>query len=252
MIKKFKIDFPAFTGTEKRKVYVYLPESYDKNKRKKYPVLYMFDGHNVFYDKDASYGRAWRLGKYLDSHKTQLIVVAVECHRGGHGQRELEYSPYRIGFRRDKKYDGCGDETIKWFINVLKNRIDSEYRTLSNRENTFIMGSSMGGIMTTYAILKYNSIFSRGCSLSPAYFIYPEEILQTIKECKIKKDTTLYTDYGTKDLKGKNGIKAFNDINNALLEKKINITSRIVYEGIHRESTWEKQLDFAINTLLYE
>lgn len=250
MIKKYKMDFPAFTGIEKRDIYVYLPKSY-KRSNKNYPVMYMFDGHNAFFDEDASYKRSWRLGKYLDHNNIDLIMVGVECYKGKHGERSSEYSPYHINFGNTKR-KGYGDNTFEWIINVLKKDIDKKYRTLKDRKHTYLMGSSMGGIMTTYGILKYNRYFSKGCSLSPAYFIYPNKVYKTIKESKVKKDTVLYTDYGTKDLSVKKGIKAFDKANSLMIDKGINVTSRIIKDGIHHESSWEKQLPFAINTIMYE
>ena len=251
MIRKFKMKFPAFTGEEDRDVYIYLPKSY-RSSDKRYPVLYMFDGHNVFYDEDASYKRSWRLGEYLDKHRTDLIVVGVECNKGENDAREIEYLPFS-GPYFGKYYDGKGDDTMKWFVKVLKRKIDEEYRTLSDRNHTYLMGSSMGGIMTTYGLLKYNRYFSRGCSLSPAYFLCEEEMTRLVRGSKVIKGTTLYTDYGTKDLSINEGaIETFNNVNTALIENGVNVTSRIVYKGIHHESTWEKQLPFCIETLMYE
>ena len=250
MIKKYSIDYPSFNGLEKRNVYIYLPRGYSSS-NKRYPVLYMFDGHNVFYDEDATFGRSWRLGEYLDSRKVEIIVVGVECNKGKHHLREIEYSPYPQKFTLSK-IKNYGDETIRWFINELKPSIDNEYKTLSDREHTYIMGSSMGGIMATYALLKYNNCFCKACSLSPAYFLYPECIYDLIKNCKVKKDTVLYTDYGTSDLKAKKTIPFFSKANELMIEKGINVTSRIIKDGVHNEASWEKQLIFAINVLMYE
>ena len=59
MINKWQITIPELSGEEKRNVYLYLPESYSYEQEKRYPVLYMFDGHNVFFDSDATYGKCW-------------------------------------------------------------------------------------------------------------------------------------------------------------------------------------------------
>lgn len=250
MIEKFKIDYKAFTGWEKRNVFVYLPSTY--NNKKKYPVLYAFDGHNLFKDKDASFGRAWRLDRYLNKNKVELIVVGVECHHGNNGEREQEYSPFDLTIK-DKIYHGYGKETMKWFVNTLKPLIDKKYKTKTDRENTFIMGSSMGGIMASYALIHHNNIFSRACSLSPAYFLYGNDAVKNYEVKKrIKKDSYLYTDYGTKDLSAKSAIPIFNEINTMFINSGINVTSRIIYNGIHHESCWEKQLVFAINLLMYK
>ena len=251
MITKFLIDYPAYTGKEKRNVYIYLPKGYEKSS-KRYPVLYMFDGHNVFYDKDATYGRSWRLGKYLDKNKIELVVVAVECHHGKNGEREIEYSPFANTRIKSRTIDCYGDETMKWFINKLKKKIDKEYLTLKDREHTYIMGSSMGGIMSTYALLKYNKYFSKACAFSPAYFLYPSKVYECINEAEVKNDSVLYTDYGTNDLYAKPTIPVFTKANTMMVRKGVNVTSRIVKDGEHREDSWEKQLVFAINVLMYE
>ena len=59
MVKKWQITIPELTGDITRNAYVYLPESYDREPERRYPVLYMFDGHNVFFDWDATYGKSW-------------------------------------------------------------------------------------------------------------------------------------------------------------------------------------------------
>lgn len=251
MLEKYTIEFNAYTGKEKRNVFVYLPLSY--NNKRRYPVLYCFDGHNLFKDKDATYGRAWRLDKYLDANKTDLIVIGVECHQGKHNEREREYSPFEIKYHFNGNAGFYGKETMDWFAYELKPIIDKKYKTKKERDNTFIMGSSMGGIMASYALINYNTIFSRACSLSPAYFLYKEDAIENFRiKKRINKNSYLYTDYGTKDLNVKKAIPIFNDINKMFVEKGINVTSRIIYDGVHRESSWEKQLVFAINVLLYK
>ena len=67
MVDKWNITIPELTGKEERRAYVYLPESYFKSTRKRYPVLYMFDGHNVFFDEDATFGKCWGMKEFMDS-----------------------------------------------------------------------------------------------------------------------------------------------------------------------------------------
>ena len=66
MVEKWKVTIPELTGDETRRAYIYLPESYKYKPKKRYPVLYMFDGHNVFFDSDATYGKSWGMKKYMD------------------------------------------------------------------------------------------------------------------------------------------------------------------------------------------
>ena len=94
MIKKWKVTIPELTGPEPRFAYAYVPDAYKKNPDARYPVLYMFDGHNVFFDEDATYGKCWGMKEYLDKTGLPLIVVAVECNHSPDNGRLKEYSPF--------------------------------------------------------------------------------------------------------------------------------------------------------------
>ena len=80
MVKKWSVSYPAVNGVEQRRVYVYLPTMYEADPERRYPVLYMFDGQNVFFDADATYGKSWGVADYLDYTDTPLIVAAGECN----------------------------------------------------------------------------------------------------------------------------------------------------------------------------
>ena len=92
MLKKWNVIIPKLSGEKPRKAYIYLPDGYEKNTDKRYPVMYMFDGHNVFVDEDATFGKSWGMKKYMDESKKELIIVAVECNHEGNGRLQ-EYSP---------------------------------------------------------------------------------------------------------------------------------------------------------------
>ena len=77
MVKKWSVSYPAVNGVEQRRVYVYLPTMYEADPERRYPVLYMFDGQNVFFDADATYGKSWGVADYLDYTDTPLIVEEV-------------------------------------------------------------------------------------------------------------------------------------------------------------------------------
>ena len=90
MIERFPVWAPGEHGMERRRVYIYLPDEYYEKPKRQYPVLYMFDGHNVFYDEDATYGKSWGVADYLDYTDTPLIVAAVECNAGANNERLVE------------------------------------------------------------------------------------------------------------------------------------------------------------------
>ena len=131
MIDKWNITIPELTGEESRRAYIYLPDSWQRNPELRYPVLYMFDGHNVFFDEDATYGKSWGMGEYLDAAQTQLIVAAVECNHHPDNGRLSEYSPYTFYEPDFGHVPGRGKVTMDWFVNTFKPSIDREYRTLS-------------------------------------------------------------------------------------------------------------------------
>ena len=165
MIKRFEVNLPLVNGEmEKRTAYIYLPESYEKEPHEYYPVLYMFDGHNVFFDSDATFGKSWGMQEYMDKTNTQMIIAAVECnHSPNHGRLE-EYSPFTFRISDVGFVPGRGKATIDWYVDVFKRGIDKNYRTLPDREHTFIAGSSMGGLMSIYALMEYNHVYSRAAA----------------------------------------------------------------------------------------
>ena len=138
MVKKWSVSYPAVNGVEQRRVYVYLPTMYEADPERRYPVLYMFDGQNVFFDADATYGKSWGVADYLDYTDTPLIVAAVECNAGPNNERLVEYSPYRFDDPTYGHFDGKGQATMSWFIHRFKPFIDHNFRTLPDREHTFI------------------------------------------------------------------------------------------------------------------
>lgn len=252
MVNRWNVDYPAYTGNEQRRVYVYLPTSYEYEPELRYPVLYMFDGHNVFFDADATYGKSWGLGRYLDYSGTQLMVVAVECNHSPDNGRLSEYSPYDFDDQHFGFVKGRGEETLRWFLQTLKPRIDREYRTLPDRDHTFIAGSSMGGLMSLYAVLRYNKTFSRAAALSPSIWVAPEELRKLVRRAQLSPDTVVYMDYGSREM----GFHAemeqsFAGLAVQMLARRIHLTMRIVPDGNHCEACWEQQLPFCIPALMY-
>ena len=253
MVKKWKVVFPAPTGPEERWAYIYLPESYYDHPRKRYPVLYMFDGHNLFSDEEATYGKSWGLSDYMDFTETQMIIAAVECNHSPDNGRLMEYAPFSFEDPGFGSIPGYGKETMEWLIHTFKPDIDRHYRTLKTRSHTFIGGSSMGGLMSLYAIIAYNEYFSGAAALSPSLWTQPEKIESMIRSIRVRRNTRIYMDYGSEELRNHPGMKKeFQKVVAMLLKKNIYLTSRIVPGGEHCEASWEKQIPFFMNTLLYE
>ena len=253
MIQKWNVTIPELTGDEPRGVYLYLPRSYDWEPDCHYPVLYMFDGHNVFFDSDATYGKSWGLGEYLDACQTPLIVAAVECNHHPDNGRLSEYSPYTFYEPDLGHVQGRGKLTMDWFVHTFKPSIDRKYRTLSDRPHTFIAGSSMGGLMSLYALLEYNHVFSRAAALSPSLWVAPDRLARLVRGAETQPDTVLYMDYGSREMGAHELMRGqFARVAALLLERGVRLTCRIVPGGEHCEASWEKQIPFFIETLMYE
>jgi len=154
-----------------RRVWLYLPPGYAASSQR-YPVLYMHDGQNVF-DAATSYAGEWGVDETLDSLQRLggirggTIVVAVD---NGQQRRFDEYSPWR----NQRFGGGEGDAYVDFLAHTLKPYIDAHYRTLPDRLHTGVAGSSMGGLISLYAALKYPDVFGRVGVFSPAFWVAPE------------------------------------------------------------------------------
>ena len=200
MVRKWSVPYPAVGGQEERDAYLYLPVGYEEEPGRRYPVLYMFDGQNVFWDEDATYGKSWGMERFLDDNQVPLIVAALECNTGRNNERLDEYSPYRFDDDHWGHFDGHGDDTMEWFIREFKPWVDQNCRTLPDREHTFIAGSSMGGLMSLYALFRYNRIYGRAAALSPSIWVAPEKLKALVARAALQPGTVLYMDYGSREM----------------------------------------------------
>ncbi len=242
MIVKWNVKIPELSGDQTRRVYVYLPASYKKQIQRRYPVLYMFDGHNVFFDKDATYGKSWGMNEYLKKSRKQMIVVAVECNHQGNS-RLSEYSPHSFSDPHFGHILGKGRIYMTWLVKTLKPYIDEKFRTLPDRNCTSICGSSMGGLMALYGATVYNRIFRNAACLSPSLWTDCNQILRMIAKANLRSDTCIYMDYGSEEIANHAGIlDELVSVSTLLLSRKVKLTFRIVPGGTHCEASWEKQI----------
>lgn len=249
MIITWDLTIPQLSGDQTRRAYVYVPQSYGEDLERRYPVMYFFDGQNIFFDDDAAFGTSWGMEGYMLESERELILVAIECNREGSGRLE-EYSPFTFENSELGRIKGRGKQYMHWLIKELKPYIDETYRTLPDRENTMIAGSSMGGLMALYAATTFNSVFQRAACLSPSLWVAPGKILELIARAHIRRDTCIYLDYGAKEM--------FNHAANAealfstahlLMTKRVNLTFRIVPDGTHCEASWANQVPIFMECL---
>ena len=246
MVEKRDVLFTPAGST--RRLHIFLPEGYGESDER-YPVMYFFDGHNLFFNEDATYGKSWGLREFLTGWEKKLIIVGVECSHEG-ASRLTEYCPYHFTKGFLGEINGTGDATVRWMIDELKPMIDAQYRTMPFRECTAIGGSSMGGLMSLYAALDYNGAFSRAACLSPSLWVHPRKSLRMIERARIAPDTCIYFDYGTLELGNHpKNTEVLCAACSALLRKGVDLTFRLVPGGTHSEESWAQRVPVMMKCL---
>ena len=158
-----------------RTLRLYLPPSYETAPQRRYPVIYMHDAQNLF-DDATSFAGEWGVDETLDelarTRGFEAIVVGIDH---GDGERIHELSPWT-----NAKYGPAqGEQYMAFVVDVVKPFVDARYRTLPGRESTAIAGSSMGGLISHDALLRYPQVFGKAAILSPSYWYSGEVYAQT-------------------------------------------------------------------------
>ena len=270
-------DFPS-KFIQPRNVDIWLPNNY--NKKNKYAVLYMHDGQMLF-DAETTWNKQeWKVDEVasnlMDQGKVKdFIVVAIWNiseirHTDYYPQKPFDLLPQKFKdsiFETGKKQYGSNfkglnsDNYLKFIVEELKPFIDSNFSVFNNLENTFISGSSMGGLISMYALCEYPEIFGGAACLSShwigfapqenspvpqSFFNYMNENLPSSKTHKI------YFDYGTQTL-DEFYLPYQHYVNEILKNKGFDNTNsaNIKFEGHdHSENSWNKRLDIPITFLL--
>lgn len=163
-LQTFNLKMVQFSDGRTRTIRVWLPKGYDSNnKSKKYPVLYMQDGQNLF-DKKTSFSGEWHIDEtisdYVNKGYQGSIVVGID---NGREKREIEYNPL-------KSFTGTvsdGDRYDSFEVNTVKPFIDAHYNTKPQREFTTVGGSSRGGDISIVLAMEHPDIFGYALVLSP-------------------------------------------------------------------------------------
>lgn len=260
-------DFPS-AHVAARNVDVYLPEGYDPSGSTRYPVLYMHDGQNLFSTETAYGGVEWRIDETLDSLKLNAIVVGI----WNSPKRFLEYAPqkpivshmpeaHRDSIRVRLNDEPMSDAYLNFLVSELKPFIDATYATKPDREHTFIMGSSMGGLISLYALSEYPEVFGGAACVSThwpllidrnssmfmdAYLAYLDVAIPVATAPK------LYFDHGTENLDSRYAVHQVRM--DSLMRAKTWPEDRwmsLVFDGEdHNERSWQKRAHIALRFML--
>jgi len=232
-----------------RRIWIYLPRDYASNK-KKYPVLYMHDGQDVF-DEATSEGRLgpleWGVDEMMDKAANPCIVVAIGHHEDKNGrQREYYVHP-------NKDFpEVYGKAYLDFIVNNLKPFIDTHYRTLQDKQNTWMAGGSMGGLITLYAGLLHPDVFGRLGVLSPSIWQDEGNTLKeiaSVKNVKAIKDQHYYFYAGDNENRIKpdgSRVQMHTDVQAAaqLLKEKVGPVMQVSIYPTGRHGAWYWRLAF--------
>lgn len=246
-----------------RNVDVWLPPDYSKDE--KYPVLYMNDGQNLF-EPIASYGGvAWEVDKAIarlvETGKIHSVIVVGVWNSG---IRWREYMPQKAyeaaGFEKNRESfleraggSPLSDSYLRFLVEEAKPFVDANYPTLTNQRDTFVMGSSMGGLISLYAISQYPHVFFGAGCVSTHWSAGGSDLVDEMaRRLPDPRSHKLYFDYGTEGLDA--DYEPFQlEMDERLRKKGYDSTNWMTrkFEGAdHNEAVWRARVDIPLEFLL--
>lgn len=233
-----------------RMLHIYIPDDIQENEH--FPVFYMFDGHNLFLDEDATYGKSWGILKYFCTHHIRCMVVGIECnHKSNHRLRE--FSPYSFKDKEWGNIRASGKKFLDWMTTDLKEYIDHKYPTLKDREHTYLGGSSMGGLMAVYGGTMYSHIYSKSACLSPYYEHVLQRLTRDLEHMDALHDSLFYISYGAHEWRNKRdfaiGVEENLQVMRILTDKGGTCFMHCYKNGYHNEASWEKEIPIFLKDL---
>ncbi len=169
-----------------RRIWLYLPPDYEPS-NKRYPVLYMHDAQNLF-DEATSFSGEWEVDASLNAlHAAgDYGAIVVGINNGG-VDRFAEYTPWP----HPSLGGGRGMDYLDFIVETLKPYIDQNYRTLTEPEYTAIMGSSLGGLISTYGVIEHQDVFAKAACFSSSYWV-SNQAYEHVEQTGRQNDLKIY------------------------------------------------------------
>ncbi len=226
-----------------RDILVYLPPSYSQS-QKRYPVLYMHDGQNLF-DQATSYVGEWQIDESMEQLAQEGLEVIVVGIPNQGAERLNEYSP----FPDPQHGGGKGERYLRFLVETVKPLIDRSFRTWPKREHTGIAGSSMGGFISLCAYYLYPQVFGKVGAVSPAFWFADGAIYPFVAQAP-QVPGRLYMDVGRCELtlsqiNSQRYLEGVRRIHRLLLQKGWQPGLNYLYledaQGVHHEAHWARR-----------
>jgi predicted alpha/beta superfamily hydrolase len=216
-----------------RRIWIYLPDSYATS-GKRYPVLYMHDAQNLF-DDALSFSGEWGIDEAMDSLGPAIrecIVVGID---NGGEKRMNEYSPYDM----ERFGKGEGAQYVDFLVKTLRPYINKNFRTKRCGKHNYIAGSSMGGLISLYAVLRYPKKFGGAGVFSPAFWIAPQIKDDVARNARrVKGKIYFFAGQQESDEMVPDMLAIFELMNQ---HSKAEMTTVVRAEGRHTEATWRNE-----------
>lgn len=238
-----------------RRIWVYLPQSYGQA-NKRFPVIYMHDGQNVF-DKATSFAGEWGVDETLDrlaaAGDSGAIIIAID--NGGRTRNE----EYHL-VHPDTGQPGQADAYLEFIVKTLKPLVDGAFETKSDRLNTAIMGASSGGSISLYAALKYPDIFGKAALFSTPLWVEPRFVAIAATANAYRAGTKLWFICGANEKVGQGPPGMFARDQPALIDalagagfsRTTQLRATIDPAGQHNEQFWGRTFEDAYKWLFQE
>lgn len=242
----------------RRDILVHLPPSYEQGTRR-YPVLYMHDGQNLF-DAYKSFAGEWRVDETmhrLSALQIEAIIVGVPNMEE---DRLTEYSP----FDDPQHGPARGDKYLSFLADTLRPLINRDFRTLKSREHTGIMGSSMGGLISLYGFFQRPDAFGLAGVMSPSFWYANRAIYGYVEKASYTPGK-IYMDVGTREYGGsvteraarrqsRRHYAAVRRMKRILVKKGYRLRRQLLVVeepgAGHDEPSWARRLPVALHFLL--
>ena len=236
-------NFPSRVLKNERDVVVYLPPGYEEQPTRRFSVLYLHDGQNLF-DGSTSFvpGMDWKVGQTADhvivSGSVDPLLIVGIYNAGEH--RIREYTPTRV----PKLGGGRADRYGKFLVNEIKPFIDREYRTLPDFAHTGLGGSSLGGLVSLYVGLKHPHIFGKLAALSPSVWWNQRVMHRFAATTQVEPRPSIWLDIGTRE--GPQILRDVENFRDVLLQKGWRLGGDLHYERVegaeHNEAAWSQRV----------
>lgn len=244
----------TFEDLTPRSVTVFLPDAYASDRR--YPVLYMHDGKNLFAPERASFGVDWGLHRTVDRLTAEgLIAPHIVVGIDNTDQRTDDYTP-----DADPSQGGGGGERyLDFLVEVVKPLVDAEFATMADRASTRIGGSSLGALISLHAAIRHPTVFGRVAAMSPALWWNRRSMLARMQAYRGQLPDRLWLDVGVHESETTGAAigSMLADVRQALriIESKgrsygTEVAMLEDIEGHHDEASWRRRLDAVLAFVL--